>query len=101
MGVEQFSKSDISIAQFIAGQPGVANLLGGGVLTPDAFNQLIIDSSSFSVTLDSGTRNAIQWITAKDRILIGTADAEWRMSGHSNKPLTPSNYDLKKQTVWG
>lgn len=71
------------------------------VFTPDAFNQLINDSSSFSVTLDSGKRNAIQWIAAKDRLLIGTTGSEWRMSGHSNKPMTPFNYDLKDQTVWG
>ncbi|MHA1962830.1 MAG: hypothetical protein ACW99U_21785, partial [Candidatus Thorarchaeota archaeon] len=77
-------------------QPGVS-----GSFTPDAFNQLIIDSSSFNVTIDSGTRNAIQWLAAKDRILIGTSGGEWRMSGHSNKPLTPPNYDLKPQTVWG
>lgn len=77
-------------------QPGVS-----GSFTPDAYNQMIIDSSSFSVTLDSGSRNAIQWIAAKDRILIGTTGGEWRMSGHSNKPLTPTNYDLKPQTVWG
>jgi hypothetical protein len=62
---------------------------------------MINDASSFSVTIDSGTRNAIQWIAAKDRILIGTSGGEWRMSGHSNKPLTPTNYDIKPQTVWG
>lgn len=80
--------------------PGVG-LLGGGVYTPDAWNQLITDKSAFSITLDSGTRNAIQWITAKDRILIGTTGSEWRMSGHSNKPITPFSFDLEPQTVWG
>ena len=83
-------------------QPGVEDLLmGGGTFTPDAFNQLITDSSSFSVTLDSGMRNAIQWIAAKDKILIGTSGGEWRMSGHSNKPITPFSYDIQPQTVWG
>ena len=81
-----------------SGQPGTG---GAGSLTPDAFNQQIVDSSSFNVTLDSGSRNAIQWIAAKDRLLIGTSGGEWRFSGHSNKPFTPFNYDLKLQTVWG
>lgn len=77
--------------------PGV----GGGTTTPDAFNQIITDASSFSLILDSGNRNAIQWIAAKRHILIGTTGGEWRMSGHSSKPLTPSNYDLKQQTYRG
>lgn len=82
-------------------QPGVGGTGGGGTITPNAFNQIITDSSSFSFTIDSGSRNAIQWIAAKDRILIGTTGGEWRLSGHSNKPLTPSNKDIKIQTVWG
>lgn len=82
-------------------QPGVGNLAGGGSLTPDAFNQLITEASSFSVTLNSGQRNAIQWIATKDRILIGTSGGEWRMEGHTSKPLTPANFDLKPQSVWG
>jgi hypothetical protein len=73
----------------------------GGTTTPDAFNQMLNDASSFSLTLDSGSRNAIQWIAAKRHILIGTTGGEWRMSGHSNKPLTPTNYDLKQQTKRG
>lgn len=78
------------------GQPGVS-----GTTTPSAFNQIITDASSFSLTLDSGTRNAIQWIAAKKHIVIGTTGGEWRMGGHSNKPLTPTNYDLKQQTSRG
>ena len=78
------------------GQPGVS-----GTTTPNAFAQMITDASSFSLTLDSGTRNAIQWIDAKKHILIGTTGGEWRMSGHSSKPFTPTNYDLKRQTNTG
>ena len=77
--------------------PGVASTTA----TPSAFNQLITDSSSFSVTLDSGTRNAIQWIAAKKHILIGTTGGEWRMGGPSQRPLTPTNYELKQQTNRG
>jgi hypothetical protein len=77
--------------------PGVAS----GATTPEAYNQIVNDSSSFSVTLDSGNRNAIQWIAAKTHILIGTTGGEWRLSGHSNKPFTPTNYDLKPQTYHG
>lgn len=77
--------------------PGV----GGGAITPEAYNQITIDSSSFSLTIDSGNRNAIQWIAAKKHIVIGTTGGEWRLSGHSNKPFTPTNYDLKLQTNRG
>ena len=77
-------------------QPGVS-----GTSTPGAYNQTITDASSFSITLDSGTRNAIQWIAAKRHIIIGTTGGEWRMSGHSNKPFTPTNFDLKQQTNRG
>lgn len=77
--------------------PGV----GGGTTTSNAFNQTVHDASSFSITLDSGTRNAIQWIAAKKHILIGTTGGEWRMGGHSNKPFTPTNFDLKQQTNRG
>ena len=77
--------------------PGV----GSTSTTPNAFNQMITDASSFSVTLDSGKRNAIQWIVAKKHILIGTTGGEWRMGGSFNKPLTPTNYELKQQTNRG
>lgn len=77
--------------------PGVASTTS----TPSAFNQLITDASSFSLTLDSGTRNAIQWIAAKKHILIGTTGGEWRMGGVSQRPLTPTSYDLKQQTNRG
>ena len=75
--------------------------IGGGTSTPSAYNELITDASPFSLTLDSGTRNAIQWIAGKKHILIGTTGGEWRLSGQSKKPLTPTNYDLKPQTNRG
>ena len=77
--------------------PGV----GGTSTTPNAFNQMITDASSFSLTLDSGTRNAIQWIAAKKHILIGTTGGEWRMGGSSNKPFTLTDFQLKQQTNRG
>jgi hypothetical protein len=86
---------------WVGGSPDSAPGVASGVLTPDAYNQMITDASSFSITLDSGTRNAIQWIAAKTHVLIGTTGGEWRMSGHSNKPFTPTNFDLKQQTFHG
>jgi len=76
----------------MADAPGV----NSGIITPDAFNQMMTDASSFSITIDSGTRNAIQWISAKRHIVIGTTGGEWRFGGHSNKPFTPTNFDLKQ-----
>jgi hypothetical protein len=84
----------------IPGAPGVSS--EGGSLTPDAFNQIITDASSFSLTINSGTRNAIQWIASKDRILIGTTGGEWSLSGHgTDKPITPTSFSIKPHTVRG
>lgn len=78
--------------------PGV----GSGTFTPDAFNQLITDSSAFSLTIDSGTRNAIQWIAAKDAILIGTTGGEWTLDGHTRtKPITPTSFSIRQHTNHG
>jgi hypothetical protein len=77
-------------------QPGVA-----GTTSVGNYNQLVTDASAFSLTLDSGQRNAIQWIAAKDKILVGTSGGEWRISGQSDKALTPTCYDVKQQTIWG
>jgi hypothetical protein len=63
---------------------------------------MITDSSAFSLTLDSGTRNAIQWIAAKDTILIGTTGGEWSLSGHGrDKPITPTSFNLRQHTAHG
>jgi hypothetical protein len=78
-------------------QPGV----DGGVFTPDTYNEHITAASSFSLTLDSGTRNAIQWIAVKDRVLVGTTGGEWSVSGIGASAITPFQYDVKNQTVWG
>lgn len=78
--------------------------IGSGTLTPDAYNQMITDASAFSLTLDSGTRNAIQWIAAKDTILIGTTGGEWSLSGHTrDKPITalPGGYSIRQHTAHG
>jgi len=78
-------------------QPGVAQAR----LTPDSFNEYITDSSSFSLTLDSGTRNAIQWLAVKTHLLAGTSGGEWRIKGRGTDGITPFAYDVKPQTVWG
>src|SRR4030042_2389717 len=82
------------------GQPGISS----NTLTADAYEQYMTDSSSFSLTIDSGQRKAIQGIVAKDRILMGTTSGEWQMSGHgdrSDKPITPFSFNIKEQTKWG
>lgn len=78
--------------------PGVES----GVSTPDAYNQMQNDASSFSLTLDSGERSAIQWIAFDGRnILVGTTGGEWRAGGENGKPITPTKYLLKEVTNRG
>jgi hypothetical protein len=58
------------------------------------------DDSSFSLTMSSDTRNAIQWIVGVESILIGTTGATWRLwSGADDRPLTPTSYTMRPQTA--
>jgi len=60
------------------------------------------DDESFSLTMSSDTRNAIQWISALDALLVGTAAGEWRIrSSSDDEPLTPSNFSFKQQSSRG
>lgn len=60
------------------------------------------DDSPFSITMSSDTRNAIQWISSLESILIGTSGGEWRLkSAAYDEPLTPTNFSLKQQTSYG
>lgn len=60
------------------------------------------DDSSFSLTISSDTRCAIQWISALEAVIIGTAGSEWRLRSTAfDDPLTPTNYSLTQQTSYG
>jgi hypothetical protein len=60
------------------------------------------DDDSFSLTISSETRNAIQWIGALEALLIGTSGGEWRIrSSTDDESLTPTNFTIKQQTDYG
>jgi hypothetical protein len=60
------------------------------------------DDSPFSLTMSSDTRNAIQWISALEALIVGTTGGEWRIRSSSfDEPLTPSNFSFKQQTTYG
>ena len=61
-----------------------------------------LDDDSFSLTIASDRRNAIQWITALESLLVGTSGGLWRIgSTDFNEPITPSNFTMKQQTSDG
>ena len=60
------------------------------------------DDQSFSLTMSSDTRNAIQWISASETLLVGTTAGEWRIRASSfDEPVTPTNFSFKQQTTYG
>ncbi|MCP5006512.1 MAG: hypothetical protein GY941_21620 [Planctomycetes bacterium] len=60
------------------------------------------DADSFSLTMSSDTRCAIQWIASSEALLLGTSSGEWRVRSSSfDAPITPSNFSMKQQTTYG
>jgi hypothetical protein len=58
------------------------------------------DADSFMVVVPS--TNEGRWVHSLDNLLVGTAGDEWQIG--SNKigtALTPTNFSVKQQTVWG
>lgn len=66
------------------------------------FNEGTNDDDGFSITLASETRNAIQWVSGLEALIIGTTGGEWRLRSSSyDEPLTPTNFSCKRQTTYG
>jgi hypothetical protein len=66
------------------------------------FTICIKDDASFSLTMSSDTRNAIQWISALEAIIVGTTGGEWRIRSTAyDEALTPTNFSFKQQTSHG
>ena len=64
------------------------------------FDECTKDDSAFSLTMSSDTRNAIQWISGVESILVGTSGSEWRIWADTGA-LTPTNFNFKPQTERG
>ena len=61
-----------------------------------------LDDASFWLTLASDERNAIEWISALESILIGTSGGTWRLRSNSyDEPITPTNFSITQQNTQG
>jgi len=56
------------------------------------------DDDGFSFTLDSGTQNKIQWMSARKTLNIGTLGNEWIVTGATTQAITPTNLLAERQT---
>jgi hypothetical protein len=66
------------------------------------FREGVNADDSFSVTLASDTRNAIQWISSLEALIVGTSGGEWRIrSSAYDEALSPTNVSAKQQTTYG
>ena len=60
------------------------------------------DDDGLEFTLASDTVNTISWMCQHDALVIGTLDSEWTLSSSSQESaLTPSNFRVKRQSVYG
>lgn len=59
------------------------------------------DACSWKFAIDSGQVNKIQWLLPASKLLIGTAGAEWRMSGNTGGTITANSVEARRETAWG
>ena len=60
------------------------------------------DDDGLDFTLASDTINTILWMCQHDALVIGTSDSEWSLSSsNSEAALTPGNFKIKRQSVYG
>lgn len=59
------------------------------------------DSCAWKFSIDSGQVNRIQWFLPASKLLIGTAGAEWRMSGNGGGTITANSVEARRETAWG
>lgn len=60
------------------------------------------DDDGLEFTLASDTVNTICWMCQHNALVIGTMDSEWTLSASdSAEALTPSNFQVKRQSVYG
>ncbi len=60
------------------------------------------DNDGIEFTLSSDTVNTIAWMAQHNALIIGTMDSEWTLSAsNSDAALTPSNFQCKRQSVYG
>jgi hypothetical protein len=66
----------------------------------DNFAEGVKDADSFSLLIP--TTNDISWIKSADSLLLGTSGDEWQIgSNNLDTPITPTNFTVKRQSVYG
>lgn len=59
-------------------------------------------SDSFKIELNARDRNAIQWISSLESLVVGTTGGEWRVRASSfDETITPLNYNARQQSSYG
>ena len=87
---------------FFGGNDGQPDTVWGSATSDyDDFLAGANDDESVAFTLSSRQVNTIQWMTGKDKLLIGTAGDEWSLGGSADEPLTPSNVRASQQSTYG
>lgn len=60
------------------------------------------DDDALEFTIASDTVNTICWMSQHQALIIGTMDSEWTIAAaDSAAALTPSNFQIKRQSVFG
>lgn len=60
------------------------------------------DDSPFQLTIASEKRNAIQWMSSLESIILGAIGGEWRLRSSSyQEPITPTNFSIKQKGTIG
>lgn len=65
------------------------------------FARGVADSDSYRFTLTAEEVNQIQWMTAINEILIGTAGEEFAINGGGGRAITPTNVIVRTPTPYG
>lgn len=60
------------------------------------------DDSALDFTLAAADGNPIQWMASQQGLIVGTTGDEWLIdSGSTEKPITPTNVRVKRQSRYG
>ncbi len=63
------------------------------------FEAGIKDADSFGLTLPTANRG--RWLGSLETLAAGTSGDEWRIRAPLDEALTPTNWDIKRQTAFG
>lgn len=66
------------------------------------FEEGTLDDDAMRITIGSGLVDEIVWLVPQSPLVIGTSGSEWVLEAQSdNKPVTPSEFSLKRKTTYG